>query len=84
MRGTLEKDGDSVKTAEDYDVIALSEKSTGFARRLLITHEDVSYHATLFWHATDGFELIFRDIPYPDWANDFDLGELESQTWGQC
>jgi hypothetical protein len=69
---------------QDYDVIALSEESTGFARRLLITHEDMSYHATLFWHAGEGYELIFRDIPYPDWANDFDLGELESQTWGQC
>ena len=69
---------------QDYDVIALSEKSTGFARRLLITHEEMSYHATLFWHAGDGYELIFRDISNPEWAKDFDLGELENQTWGQC
>lgn len=69
---------------EDYDVIALSEETTGFARRLLISHEDMSYHATLFWNAGDGYELIFRDIDYPDWAKDFDLGELETQTWGQC
>ena len=69
---------------EDYDVIALSEQSTGFARRLLITHEDMSYHATLFWHAGDGYELIFRDISNPEWADEIDLGELEAQTWGQC
>jgi hypothetical protein len=69
---------------QDYDAIALSEQSTGFARRLLITHEEMSYHATLFWNSGDGYELIFRDIPHPDWAYDFDLGELESQTWGQC
>jgi hypothetical protein len=69
---------------QDYDAIALSEQSTGFARRLLITHEEMSYHATLFWNSGDGYELIFRDIPHPEWAYDFDLGELESQTWGQC
>ena len=73
-----------METRQDYDAIALSEQSTGFARRLLITHEGTSYHATLFWHAQDGYELIFRDIPNPDWADDFDLGELESQTWGQA
>lgn len=71
-------------TKEDYDVIALSQEMTGFARRLLITHEDMSYHATLFWNAEDGYELIFRDIPKPYWADEFDLWELESQTWGQC
>jgi hypothetical protein len=73
-----------METKEDYDVIALSEEATGFARRLLITHEDMSYHATLFWNSGDGYELIFRDINYPEWANEFDLGQLESQTWGQC
>ena len=73
-----------METKEDYDVIALSEEATGFARRLLITHEDISYHATLFWNSGDGYELIFRDINYPEWAQGYDLGELESQTWGQC
>lgn len=73
-----------METRQEIDVIALSEKSTGFARRLLITHEEMSYHATLFWHAGDGYDLIFRDIPYPEWAKDYDLGELENQTWGGC
>ena len=73
-----------MKTAIDYEVIPLEEETTGWARRLLITHEDMSYHATLFWNSGDGFELIFRDIDYPDWADKFDLMELDNQTWGGC
>jgi hypothetical protein len=71
-----------MKTAEDYDVIVLSEGVTGWERRLLITHEDMSYNATLFWDNHDGYELIFRDIDYPEWAQDYDLMELDNQTWG--
>jgi hypothetical protein len=71
-----------IETRQDYDVIVLSEGVTGWARRLLITHEDMSYHATLFHTQGDGYELIFRDIDYPEWAEDFDLMELDNQTWG--
>jgi hypothetical protein len=73
-----------MKTAIDYDVIPLEEETTGWARRLLITHEDMSYHATLFWNSGDGFELIFRDISNPYWADDIDLALLDEQTWGGC
>lgn len=69
-------------TKEDYDVIAVSEEITGWMRRLLITHEDISYHATLFWAMGEGYELIFRDIDNPEWAEDFNLMELDDQTWG--
>jgi hypothetical protein len=71
-----------VKTATGYDVIVLSDGVTGWERRLLITHEDVSYHATLFHNQGDGYELIFRDIDYPEWAKDYDLMKLDDQTWG--
>ena len=71
-----------MKTAEDYDVIAISEETTGWMRRVLITYEDMSYHATLFWNMGEGYELIFRDIDNPEWAEDLDLMEMDNQTWG--
>lgn len=71
-----------IETKQDYDVIAISEENTGFARRLLITHEGMSYHATLFWQSGEGYELIFRDIDNPEWAEDYNLMELDNQTWG--
>ena len=71
-----------IETKQDYDVIVLEEETTGWMRRVLITHEDVSYHATLFWNMGEGYELIFRDIDNPEWAEDYDLMELDNQTWG--
>ena len=67
---------------QDYDVIVLEEEKTGWLRKLLITHEDISYRATLFWNMGEGYELIFRDIDSPDWAEDYNLMELDNQTWG--
>ena len=51
-------------------------------RRVLITHEEMSYHATLFWNMGEGYELIFRDIDSPEWAEDYNLMEMDNQTCG--
>lgn len=71
-----------MKTAIEYEVIGISEEVSGWMRRVLITHEDMSYHATLFWNMGEGYELIFRDVDTPYWAEDIDLMQLDEQTWG--
>lgn len=71
-----------MKTAIDYDVIVTREEVTGWKRRLLITHEGISYPATLFWDEQDGLELLFRGMSNPYWADDIDLSELDEKTWG--
>jgi len=71
-----------LKVQLDFDVIAISEETTGWMRRVLITHEDMSYHATLFWNMGESYELIFRDIDSPEWAEDYCLMEMDNQTCG--
>lgn len=71
-----------MKVQLDFDVIAISEETTGWMRRVLITHEDMSYHATLFWNMGESYELIFRDIDSPEWAEDYNLMEMDNQTCG--
>lgn len=71
-----------MKVQLDFDVIAISEETTGWMRRVLLTHEDMSYHATLFWNMCEGYELIFRDIDSPEWAEDYNLMEMDNQTCG--
>ena len=43
-----------METKQDYDVIVLEEETTGWMRKVLLTHEDISYHATLFWNMGEG------------------------------
>ena len=71
-----------MKVQLDFDVIAISEETTGWMRRVLLTHEGMSYHATLFWNMGEGYELIFRDIDSPEWAEDYNLMEMDNQTCG--
>jgi hypothetical protein len=66
----------------EFEVIAISEENTGWMRKVLLTHEDMSYHATLFWNMGEGYELIFRDIDNPEWAEDYNLMEMDNQTLG--
>ena len=62
----------------EITIKSTTKEDTGWTKEITLEREGETYLATLYWSIADGYELVFKANPTPDWV----VAWEDSQQYG--
>ena len=62
----------------ELTIKGITKEDTGWTKEITLEREGETYLATLYWSISDGYDLVFKTNPTPDWVDDWE----DSQQYG--
>ena len=55
----------------EITIKGITKEDTGWTKEITLERDGETYLATLYWSSADGYELVFKASPTPDWVFDW-------------
>jgi hypothetical protein len=56
----------------EIKIKSVNKEDTGWTKEITLEREGETYLATLYWSSADGYELVFKANPVPNWVQEWD------------
>jgi hypothetical protein len=56
----------------EITIKGITKEDTGWTKEITLEREGETYLATLYWSSSDGYDLVFKANPVPNWVQEWD------------